>query len=162
MNIKILIPVLCILFSGCSSTNKDVSSPFGCDCEPDNVAGSFPEKARSFWTPSLITPNGDGINDNLFFMLQDSATNDVFDEFTGWILEVKTMSGQIIYSTNNYERNYSFQNRADGAYLFSISLPGFFSKTGKVLVNRNGAKVQGVDCCRVRNTTDIIYQQIRN
>ena len=151
--------LLIVLFTTCRQ-NEDVSAPFGCSCNFFQVEGNLPAPKSYLWHPNLVTPNGDGINDYLFFMLRDSANHDVFDDYNGWKLEVRTIGGQMIYSTENYKRDYSFNDWTDAEYLYNISLTGYFKLQGKVLVNRNGKKVQNVYCCRVENSSDPTYEKI--
>jgi|GEM_PF-6828850 len=69
---------------------------------------------------NLMTPNGDGVNDN--FMI----TN--IDMFPTAMLKVYNSSGQLIYSKSNYDNSWNGHVNgnplANGVYMYVVTFPG--------------------------------------
>ena len=65
----------------------------------------------SLTIPNVITPNGDGANDN--FVIQNAESYTI-------ALQIYNRWGKIIYETNNYQNNFNCNSCADGVYYYTI------------------------------------------
>ena len=61
--------------------------------------------------PNMITPNGDGYNDN--FVIQNAETYEIS-------LQIYNRWGNIIYEITNYQNDFNCNNCADGVYFYVI------------------------------------------
>lgn len=66
-----------------------------------------------FSVPNIMTPNGDGIND--YFAITGLEKGTKLLVFNRW--------GQVVYSNNNYDNEWSPNDLMDGVYFYSLTLP---------------------------------------
>ncbi|MFC2111503.1 gliding motility-associated C-terminal domain-containing protein, partial [Bacteroidota bacterium] len=64
--------------------------------------------------PNVITPNGDGINDEFFIDGLNYYPNSELVIFNRW--------GKRIYDTSNYQNDWDGENRSDGVYYFVLRI----------------------------------------
>ncbi|MCH8555969.1 MAG: gliding motility-associated C-terminal domain-containing protein [Schleiferiaceae bacterium] len=101
-----------------------------------------PPPTEAVEVPNVITPNGDGINDNFIVRNIETYANNTVTIFTRW--------GQKVYETSGYDNNMPWDGRdmqgnqlADGVYFYIITLdnPATFEseeKKGTVTISRGG------------------------
>jgi gliding motility-associated-like protein len=89
----------------------------------------FPAGVQCYDASLVITPNGDGLNDNLFIFCAEDESN---------VLEIYNKSGQLIFETPNYDNSWSGvddTNKAlpDGVYywVMKVSFQGGASRLFK-------------------------------
>ncbi|HVD96847.1 MAG TPA: gliding motility-associated C-terminal domain-containing protein [Cytophagaceae bacterium] len=80
------------------------------DCYPDSATITVEVIPLEFYIPNLITPNGDGMNDN--FKITNFGTR--------WDLEVYNRWGQLIYQKEKYINEWSGAGQSDGVYYYHI------------------------------------------
>jgi len=66
--------------------------------------------------PNVITPNGDGLNDILFFTGLDRFPTSKLEVFNRW--------GLVVYSNENYRNDWSPVNLSDGTYFYVLTPEG--------------------------------------
>jgi gliding motility-associated-like protein len=82
-------------------------------CNPFEVIISDSTCTPPFNVPNIMTPNGDGINDQFFITgLENGTKLTVYDRW-----------GTVIYSNNNYSNDWNPQGIADGVYFYVLTLP---------------------------------------
>lgn len=74
-----------------------------------------------FSVPNIMTPNGDGIND--YFVITGLQKGTKLTVFNRW--------GAIVYSSNNYDNDWTASNLTDGVYFYTLGLPSSETITGK-------------------------------
>ena len=65
--------------------------------------------------PNVITPNGDGRNDEFVIKNLEYYHNSELEIFDRW--------GSKVYSSNNYQNNWDGGNESDGVYYYILTLP---------------------------------------
>lgn len=75
---------------------------------------------------NVITPNSDGMNDQLTFKNLDLFPNSTLVIFDRWGREVTTI--------DNYQNDWEAPNRSDGVYFYMLEVPGIEPITGYVHV----------------------------
>ena len=102
--------------NNCSTTKQVIVNDAGLVCE--------------IIAPNVITPNGDGHNDVLFFSGLDRFPNSSLEVFNRW--------GLIMYQSDNYQNNWTPTDVSEGTYFYILTpegsgpikqepLKGFFS-----------------------------------
>lgn len=66
-----------------------------------------------FIVPNVITPNGDGINDDFYISGLENGTK--LTIFNRW--------GDVVYTSNNYNNDWDGGNLKDGVYYYVLNLP---------------------------------------
>ncbi len=76
--------------------------------------------------PNVVTPNNDGLNDNLEILNLNQYQNAKLSIFNRW--------GNEIYSNDNYGQAtpYDFNGQPDGTYFYTLSIPNQQAKTGTI------------------------------
>jgi gliding motility-associated-like protein len=64
--------------------------------------------------PNIITPNGDGIND--IFKIKGLHS--------GWHLEIFNRYGKRVFSSDNYQNDWTAEGIKDGVYFFVMEKNG--------------------------------------
>lgn len=70
--------------------------------------------------PSVITPNGDGVND--YFIIKN------IDKYPDNILVIMNRNGKVVFSKYNYKNDFCGEHLAEGAYFYSLKIK-FDNKT---------------------------------
>ena len=85
--------------------------------EPADTVAMAPPAATqptiTLYVPEFISPNGDGINDT-FDLNTDPSDRVELRVYSRW--------GNLVYSSDDYQNNYSPTNLADGVYAFWIRI----------------------------------------
>jgi gliding motility-associated-like protein len=74
-----------------------------------------------FRVPNVITPNGDGKNDD--FVIAGLETGTKLTIYNRW--------GAVVYASNNYNNDWDGKNVADGVYFYVLDLPTKEAKVSK-------------------------------
>ncbi|MBN2729495.1 MAG: gliding motility-associated C-terminal domain-containing protein [Bacteroidales bacterium] len=84
----------------------------GCDTATDEI--SVTVIACDLTVPNIITPNGDGRNDEFKVTNLEYYPNSVLQIFNRW--------GKMIYENNNYMNDWNGEEFADGTYYFILKV----------------------------------------
>ena len=79
--------------------------------------------------PNIMTPNGDGTNDNLFIRSLWYYPTNKITVYNRW--------GQIIFQKENYANDWNAPGVSDGAYWYFLEIPGFDVMRSVLEVVRN-------------------------
>ena len=71
--------------------------------------------------PNIITPNGDGSNDNFKIVLK-GTTKDFYESFPNSQILIFNRWGKKIYESNNYQNDWSGEDLSDGVYYWTLKL----------------------------------------
>ncbi len=82
---------------------------------------------QTVYIPNIFTPNGDNVND-LFFIRNLPADNAKLIVTSRW--------GKEVYSSTNYQNNWTGEGAADGVYFYQLSIGGESPITGWVEIIR--------------------------
>lgn len=74
-----------------------------------------------FSVPNVMTPNGDGVND--YFAITGLESGTKLTVFNRW--------GEVVYSSNNYDNDWSAGNLTEGVYYYIVNRPSTETTTGK-------------------------------
>ncbi len=103
---------------------------YGCSSSDDVVITVLP--ASSIQAPDLITPNGDGINDNWEVSY--------LQNFGGYVLQIYDRQGQVLFESNNYTNNwnatYEGKQLPEGTYWYIIRTDAGRQFKGAISVKR--------------------------
>jgi gliding motility-associated-like protein len=95
-----------------SPRTKTTYMVYGYDaCFADSLSVTVDVIPLEFFIPNLITPNGDGLNDN--FRITNFGTK--------WNLEVYNRWGQLIYQKDKYINEWNGAGQSDGVYYYHIT-----------------------------------------
>lgn len=95
-----------------SPLTKTTYMVYGYDaCFADSLSVTVDVIPLEFFIPNLITPNGDGLNDN--FRITNFGTK--------WNLEVYNRWGQLIYQKDKYINEWNGSGQSDGVYYYHIT-----------------------------------------
>lgn len=89
------------------------STQFGCS---DTICKEILVIPADLILPNVISPNGDGSNDALFFQYLDQYPTNKLTIFNRW--------GNLIYEKDNYTNDWKAEGVSDGAYYYVLTLPG--------------------------------------
>jgi gliding motility-associated-like protein len=95
---------------------EDKTKP-GCKTFADTIEVDAIDKQKLFF-PNLVTPNGDGKNDQFKIVEENNYANKMFSE--GTYLEIVNRWGNRIYQANNYDGTWSAENTEDGMYYYYV------------------------------------------
>jgi gliding motility-associated-like protein len=95
-----------------------ISSPLGFSSFTVTIADSA---CTPFSVPNIMTPNGDGKNDNFVINGLESGTK----------LTIYNRWGDVVYTTNNYNNDWDGRNIAEGVYFYVLDLPRKDAKVSK-------------------------------
>ncbi len=76
-------------------------------------------KVREFMIPNVFTPNNDGVNDKFVMVFKDSylpPANTSLDVYNRW--------GKLMYSSKNYQNDWTGDGHPDGVYYYFAKIPG--------------------------------------
>jgi len=76
--------------------------------------------------PNVITPNNDGIND--YFYIQG------LEKYPGTQISIYDRSGNIIYSSNDYQNNWTGDKMPNGTYFFILRFTDGIEKHGTLTI----------------------------
>ena len=71
--------------------------------------------------PNIITPNGDGVNDNFKIILKDSK-EEYFLSFPNSTLIIYNRWGKKVFESTNYQNDWNGNGAADGVYYWTLEL----------------------------------------
>ncbi|GAA4379771.1 hypothetical protein GCM10023186_17530 [Hymenobacter koreensis] len=77
----------------------------------DTIQVRLFECRQTVFVPNIITPNGDGKNDELHII-------GLGDE--GWSLSIYNRWGQAVYETSHYKQNWNAEGLVDGVYYYML------------------------------------------
>ncbi len=83
-------------------------------------------KESKFTIPNIFTPNGDGVNDTFF----------IRNLPTGTFVTISNRWGKIIYTSNNYQNDWSGEGYAEGIYFFTVNIAAQGQFNGWVEIKR--------------------------
>lgn len=84
-----------------------------CGVIQSNMISAYPVLTSGVLIPNVITPNGDGKND--FLVLDKSLANSVVKVVTRW--------GESVYSSMNYQNEWSADDLTPGIYFITVNNP---------------------------------------
>ncbi len=95
-----------------SPVTKTIYTVYGSDaCYVDSQQVTVDVIPIEFFIPNLITPNGDGLNDN--FRITNFGTK--------WNLEIYNRWGQLVYQREKYINEWNGDGQNDGVYYYHIT-----------------------------------------
>jgi gliding motility-associated-like protein len=95
-----------------------ISSPLGFTSYAVTVGDSV---CTPFSVPNIMTPNGDGKNDD--FVISGLETGTKLTIYNRW--------GDVVYANNNYNNDWDAKNITDGVYFYVLDLPTKEAKVSK-------------------------------
>ncbi len=102
-----------------------VSSPLGFTSYAVTIEDSA---CTPFIVPNVITPNGDGKNDEFFITGLEKGTK--LTIFNRW--------GDVVFTTNNYNNDWGGKNLTEGVYFYVLDLPS--KETTKVRKDKDPSR----------------------
>jgi gliding motility-associated-like protein len=90
-----------------------INSQFGCK---DTICDTIKIIPNIITLPNVITTNGDGINDILYFQYLPFYGISSLSVFNRW--------GEIVYESNDYQNNWAPTQLTDGTYFYILKVPG--------------------------------------
>ncbi len=90
-----------------------VNTDFGCK---DTVCDTLKIIPNVLILPNVLTTNGDGLNDVLYFQYLPFYGVSTLHVFNRW--------GEIVYESGDYQNNWAPENLTDGTYFYIIKIPG--------------------------------------
>ncbi len=72
--------------------------------------------------PNIITPNGDGMNDQFRIMLTGDGAPPFFNAFPNSTLIIYNRWGKKVYESNNYQNEWDGEDLTDGVYYWNLFL----------------------------------------
>jgi gliding motility-associated-like protein len=101
-----------------------ISSPLGFSSYTVTIGDSV---CTPFSVPNIITPNGDGKNDEFVISGLENGTK----------LTIYNRWGDVVYTSTNYNNDWNGKNITDGVYFYVLDLP---RKESKVTKEKDPAK----------------------
>ncbi len=71
--------------------------------------------------PNIITPNGDGSNDNFKIVIK-GTTKGFYESFPNSSLIIYNRWGKKVYESNNYQNDWDGESLSDGVYFWTLQL----------------------------------------
>ena len=90
-----------------------INSQFGCK---DTICDTIKIIPNIITLPNVITTNGDGINDVLYFQYLPFYGISSLSVYNRW--------GVIVYESNDYQNNWAPNHLTDGTYFYILKVPG--------------------------------------
>jgi len=103
-----------------------INSTFGC---ADTICDTIKIIPNQLILPNVLTTNGDGVNDVLYFQYLPYYGVSALSVYNRW--------GETVYESSDYKNDWAPTNLVDGTYFYIIKIPGqdAFSSTLNIFNN---------------------------
>jgi gliding motility-associated-like protein len=90
-----------------------IADDFGCTDSICSVLNVVPATIENI---NVVTPNNDGINDELYFQYLDFYPNSQIEILNRW--------GQLIFQSEDYQNDWNGESFTEGTYFYKLYVPG--------------------------------------